>query len=238
MFRMYGRKVEILKYQVSYQENEEERTDYAVSEEEANEIAERVNGTVSSLTDSGDAWMDGIEVDDVPDTYAAAMQIYQTHLNGLQYAKNIKIKQLSETCNAAINAGAEIQLAEDVVESFSYNLDDQANIGDMTNAITLGADAYPYHANGADCRMYQSPEIITMYSTLSTLKTHHLTYYNQLRAYVNSLTTAEDVYAVEYGQELTGEYLAKYNKLMTQAQAEMEKVLATMSKAGLATNAE
>lgn len=77
MFRMYGRKVEILKYQVSYQENEEQRTDYAVSEEEANEIAERVNGTVSALPDSGDAWMDGIEVDDVPDTYAEAMRIYQ-----------------------------------------------------------------------------------------------------------------------------------------------------------------
>lgn len=155
-----------------------------------------------------------------------------------EQAKAVKIPQLSEACNAAINAGAEIQLAEDVVESFSYNLDDQANIGDMTNAITLGADAYPYHANGADCRMYQSPEIITMYSTLSALKTHHLTYYNQLRAYVNSLTTAEEVYAVEYGQELTGEYLAKYNELMTQAQAEMEKVLATMSKTGLTTNEE
>lgn len=77
MFRMYGRKVEILKYQVSYQENEEQRTDYTMTEDEANEIAERVNGTVTALESEDDAWMDGIEVDDVPDTYAEAMRIYQ-----------------------------------------------------------------------------------------------------------------------------------------------------------------
>lgn len=152
-------------------------------------------------------------------------------------AKAIKIPQLSQACNEAIYAGAQIELGE-TPETFSYTLDDQANISEMTNAVVLGAEAYPYHANGANCRMYQSPEIVTMYSTLSSLKTHHLTYYNQLRAYVNSLTTAEDVYAVEYGQELTGEYLAKYNELMTQAQVEMEKVLTTMSKSGLTANAE
>lgn len=77
MFRMYGRKVEILKYQISYTdtENEEQRTDYAANEEEAREIATRVNGTVSALPDGGDAWMDGIEVADVPDTYAEALRI-------------------------------------------------------------------------------------------------------------------------------------------------------------------
>lgn len=75
MFRMYGRKVEILKYQISYTEIEEQRTDYASSEEEANEIASRVNGAVSTLPDGGDAWMDGIEVSDVPDTYSEALRI-------------------------------------------------------------------------------------------------------------------------------------------------------------------
>ena len=77
MFRMYGRKVEILKYQISYTdtESDDQRTDYAASEEEAREIAARVNGTVSALPDGDDAWMDGIEVADVPDTYAEALRI-------------------------------------------------------------------------------------------------------------------------------------------------------------------
>lgn len=76
MFRMYGRTVQVLKYQISYTENEEQYTDYAASEEEANEIANRVNGTVTTLELENDAWMDGIEVADVPDTYAEAQKVY------------------------------------------------------------------------------------------------------------------------------------------------------------------
>lgn len=86
MFRMYGRNVEILKYQISYketvlneqwEESQEDRVDYAVAEEEANEIAGRVNGTVTALPAGDDAWMDGMEVADVPDTYGEAVRVYE-----------------------------------------------------------------------------------------------------------------------------------------------------------------
>lgn len=76
MFRMYGNRVEILRYQVDYTENEEQRTAYTATEEEADEIAQRYNGVKSALASSDDEWMDGFEVADVPDTYAEAMRIY------------------------------------------------------------------------------------------------------------------------------------------------------------------
>lgn len=75
MFRMYGRTVQVLRYQVDYTRDEREETVYAATEQEANEVAERVSGAVSALPDSGDAWMDGMEVDDVPDTYGEAVRI-------------------------------------------------------------------------------------------------------------------------------------------------------------------
>ena len=84
MFRMYGRKVEILRYQIDYVESnpvEEEEarniTVYAPTEEEANALAEMYGGTVTPLEIEDDAWMDGIEVDDVPNTRGAALEIYQ-----------------------------------------------------------------------------------------------------------------------------------------------------------------
>lgn len=77
MFRMYGRKVEILKYSISYVENDEQKIEYAATEEEANEISKRVNGTIIQLKTENDVWMDGIEVDDVPNTREAALEIYQ-----------------------------------------------------------------------------------------------------------------------------------------------------------------
>ena len=149
----------------------------------------------------------------------------EINLQLLPSIKLKKVQELSEYCNSSINNGMEIQLSEDVKEYFTYSLDDQANISEMFNAIILGAENYPYHASGKECRMYSTSEIVVIYSSLSTLKTHHLTYYNQLRAYTESLTNYQDIDNVTYGQELTGQYLEKYNNLIQQANTEMSKVL-------------
>ena len=45
------------------------------TKEEADAIAERTGGTVSLLETSEYDWMDGIEVDDVPDTFSEAVKI-------------------------------------------------------------------------------------------------------------------------------------------------------------------
>lgn len=88
MFRMYGRKVEILKYSISYVENDEQKIEYAATEEEANEISERVNGTITQLEAENDIWMDGIEVDDVSDTYNEAIRIYNLGKDNYYFEKN------------------------------------------------------------------------------------------------------------------------------------------------------
>lgn len=166
--------------------------------------------------------VDGSPVECTPEEIASQL---------LPSIKQSKIAELSAVCNQAINQGMEIQLTPEVKEYFTYSIDDQANISEMFNALILGAESYPYHASGAECRMYTPSEIVTMYSSLSGLKTHHLTYYNQLRAYVESLSDAEAIQAVTYGQELTGDYLTKYNQLVAQAQVEMAKILANLQKA-------
>ena len=103
MFRMYGNRVEILRYQVDYTENEEQFTTYAATEEEADEIAKYCNGVKSSLPTSDDEWMDGLEVADVPDTYAEAMRIYS--LGEQEYKQQIEDskKQNAEQLRADID---------------------------------------------------------------------------------------------------------------------------------------
>lgn len=88
MFRMYGRKVEVLKYSISYVENDEQKIEYATTEEEANEISEKVNGATTQLEAEDDIWMDGIEVDDVPDTYNEAIRIYNLGKDNYYFEKN------------------------------------------------------------------------------------------------------------------------------------------------------
>ena len=98
MFRMYGNQVEFLRYQVDYTENEKQFTVYAATEEEADEIAKRFNGVKSALVPSDDEWMDGLEVADVPDTYAEAMRIYslgeQAYKQQIEDSKKQNAEQL------------------------------------------------------------------------------------------------------------------------------------------------
>lgn len=149
-----------------------------------------------------------------------------TQPNPLDSIRESKLIELSNACNAAINAGTQVQLSDGTTESFTYNLADQSNISEMFNAVLLGATEYPYHANDDGCRMYSAHDIVAIYTTLSAFKTAQTTYHNQLKRHVKAMEGVAEVEAVTYGQELTGEYLAKYNELMAQAKAQLDNVLA------------
>lgn len=111
MFRMYGRKVEILRYQINYTETDPTGNEsrniaiYTPTKEEADELAKLHNGTVTPLELEDDAWMDGIEVDDVPNTRTAALGIYRM---GEEAYNKLKIKpseeQRIETLESALVA--------------------------------------------------------------------------------------------------------------------------------------
>lgn len=140
-----------------------------------------------------------------------------------------KLSELSSACNAAITAGADVRLSDGSTARFSYSLEDQSNVSEMFNAVLMGATSYPYHANGENCRMYSAADITAIYLALSSLKTGQTTYYNQLRQYVQTLETVPKINAVKYGDALAGEYLETYNALLTQAQTEMQKILAKVT---------
>ncbi len=87
-FRLYGREIQIYRFSVTYEEEmpwldedgaEESRTqiEYCNTESEAAAVAEAHNGEVTALDSSAYEWLDGIEVADVPDTYAEAVKIYE-----------------------------------------------------------------------------------------------------------------------------------------------------------------
>lgn len=157
-------------------------------------------------------------------------EAYQAYLEtikpNIEEVKILKLSELSFACNTAIEKGTSVQLSDGTSENFSYTLADQANVSEMFNAIVMGATEYPYHANDSECKMYSAKDIITIYSALSSMKTAQITYHNQLKQYVKSLENADEIQAVTYGQELTGEYLEAYNALIAQAQTQLEAVLA------------
>lgn len=142
-----------------------------------------------------------------------------------------KTAEMSAACNAAINAGTTVQMPDGTQEAFTYSTADQANVSEMFMACLMGAESYPYHANDEPCQSYTAAEIMAIYGTLSMYKTGQLTYHNQLKQYIGTLETVQEVQAVTYGQELTGEYLVAYGTLMQEAQAQMQAVISKVGGA-------
>ena len=127
----------------------------------------------------------------------------------LKEAKVNKIAELSALCEQAIIDGVTI---ED--KHYSMALTDQLNLESLKTTIMAGAESVPYHANGESCRLYTSDDFLTIYNACAAHKISQTTYFNQLRQYVDDLTSTDEVCAVSYGQELTGKYLEAYNQIM------------------------
>lgn len=176
---------------------------------------------------------DGVTVTDVK-THEEALAAYREEHpepDALGQAKEAKIAEMSAACNAAIVAGLDIQLSGNVTEHFDYSERDQINIKEMFDAVLMGATVYPYQSEDGQCRTYTAAEIVTIYSSLAGNKTAQLTYYHQIKDYIDTLETAEDVKAVTYGQPLTGEYLEHYNAMISVAAEQMQTVVAKVTSA-------
>lgn len=129
-------------------------------------------------------------------------------------ALDAKLAEISAASKEAIVGGIDLNGSH-----YSYETEDQNNI---SNAVTLANQtklAVPYHADGESCRLYEPDEITSIYILEETNLTHNVTYHNQLKLYIKTLTTKGEIEEIKYGEtELTGEYLETYNMIMAQAQ--------------------
>ena len=146
-------------------------------------------------------------------------------------ARETKIKEMSETCNKTIEAGVDCEFGGKT-KHYSLTPNDQANITNMFNSILLGADGFPYHADGEECSEMPKEDIITLYFTAQTFITSQITYNNMLKGMINTMSTEAEVNAVYYGTELVGEWKTKYDTEMGKALAQKDKILANLQKNG------
>lgn len=155
----------------------------------------------------------------------------QLEAQNLESAKAAKVIECSQICANLIESGVDVDI-DGQVEHFSYTKDeDQINLFELFTLSSQTNVPMNYHPDGGSCKTYTTEQIIAIYATASTNKNHHTTYFNQLRDYINALTSIEEVQSVVYGQELTGEYLETYNSSMAQAQLVLETLLAQRQSA-------
>lgn len=123
----------------------------------------------------------------------------------LEYVRAAKINEMSRACNQVIENGFDVEIGGET-HHFSLTVQDQLNLITLSSMAAQGMEQIPYHADGELCKFYTAAEINTIVNQATAWKTYHTTYYNALKAYINSLQTIEEIGAITYGTQLPEEY--------------------------------
>lgn len=133
----------------------------------------------------------------------------------LDFVRSSKINEMSHTCNRVIESGFDVEIQEEV-HHFSLTVQDQLNLITLSSMAAQGINQIPYHADGELCKFYTAAEINLIVNQATMFKTYHTTYYNALKAYINSLENIEDISMITYGIELPEEFQTDVLRAITQ----------------------
>lgn len=138
----------------------------------------------------------------------------------LNAIKQAKVSSMSAMCNQTIINGVDWN-----GEHYSLTLEDQNNINNLKDMVSI-SEYIPYHpdGNGGNCTFFTAEEFTQFYTYCFQFKLYHLTYYNQLKGYINSLTSVDAVLDVNYGMKLTDEYHENLVKYTNGLELEIEEV--------------
>lgn len=138
--------------------------------------------------------------------------------DALETAKADKEAELSAACNQEITDGMDVETTQGT-EHFSLQETDQINLTTAYNAVMAGAEQYPYHADGALCRMFTADEIKAISAASIQHKMYHTTLCNHLLTWARRAETAEELGNITYTAEGLPEDLAQnMAQIMTAAQ--------------------
>lgn len=138
------------------------------------------------------------------------------------------IKSLNDTTEQTIYAGVDVKTSYGD-EHFSLTANDQANIGNIFNAVVMGVEEFPYHADGKECVIYPKADIVSLYVAMQTLITKLTTHCNLLRQFANSCEDKGTIKAITLATELTGKLAEQEVKVLASAKAQMDAMLAKLA---------
>lgn len=133
----------------------------------------------------------------------------------IDYVKMQKINEMNNICNKVITNGFDTVLSDGGTHHFSLTTQDQLNLITLSTLVESGENSIPYHADGELCKFYSAEDVRTIIAMATSFKTYHVSYFNALRAYIESLDTIESIMVVMYGTIIPEEYQSEVLKALT-----------------------
>ena len=134
----------------------------------------------------------------------------------LEEVKESKVGEMNETQQKVIAAGVDVTLADGTTEHFALEEHDQTSLVGLQSQVAAGEENIPWHtSNEAEhCKFYSNADMEKIMTTAMSYVTWHVTYFRDLRIYIRSLESKEDVEKVTYGIDIPEAYQSEPLKAM------------------------
>lgn len=138
---------------------------------------------------------------------------YVPTLEEVQEQKVIEINNVQQT---VIAQGIDVTLTDGTVEHFTLTDHDQTSLMGLQVQVAQGVEQIPWHTSDQSehCKFYSNADMALITTAAMSYVTWHVTYFRDLRIYIRSLTTKEEVEAVAYGMDIPAEYRSEPLKAM------------------------
>lgn len=132
----------------------------------------------------------------------------------VEYVKGVKIAEMNNTCNQTITNGFDVMLSDGETYHFSLTTQDQLNLITLSSMVASGETQIPYHADGELCKFYSAEDINTIITMATQFKTFQVSYFNALKAYIETMDDIETISSVTYGIVIPVEHQSEVLKVL------------------------
>lgn len=149
----------------------------------------------------------GTSIDLVPIEYLTDVEIILEEMRTKEdkdirnYHITKKIEELDKDCEQTIFNGLDISLSDGTTKRFTLTERDQLNLSGIALELLMGAETVSWHEDDETehCIFLSREDGLNLIASLTLYKKYNITYFRDLRIYVNSLSSVAEVEAIKYG---------------------------------------
>lgn len=157
------------------------------------------------LSDDGSVYVEPIEPGPTPEPEIS-----------LDEVKESKVSEMNDIQQKLIAQGVDVTLSDGSTEHFSLTERDQTSLVGLQAQVAIGTENIPWHTSDEDehCKFYSNADMAKITSSALSYVTWHVTYFRDLRIFIRSLESKEEVEQVTYGMNIPEAYQSEPLKAM------------------------
>lgn len=162
----------------------------------------------TTLYRQGEGWYELSNDGSVYEVATSTPSDAENYVPTLEEVKANRISAMNVAQQAAIQNGVSVTLSDGTVEHFTLTDHDQTSLMGLQTQVLAGVEQIPWHTSDSTehCKYYSNADMALITKTAMQYVTYHVTYFRDLRIYINALETSEEVKAVIYGCDIPEEY--------------------------------